>query len=101
VQLDKAGFAFMGIGERKYMDIPMSINLHGKNDIVGVAVIVTRLGDNEVMVESQTPVILDIETFGFEGGVEKLRELANLPSITPEIPVMFSLVFEREVFERG
>jgi len=100
VQLDKAAFSLMDIGDRKNMDIPMHINLHGKNDTIGVAVIVTRLGDNKVMVESHTPVILDVETFGFEGGVEKLRELANLPSITPEIPVMFSLVFERGVPKR-
>jgi len=95
VQLDKADFAFMNIGDRKHMDIPMSMNMHGKNDIMGIALIVTRLGDNKVMVESQTPIILDAATFGYQDGVEKLREQAKLPSITPEIPVMFSLIFER------
>ena len=95
VQLDTADFAFMDIGDRKHMDIPMSINMHGKNDIMGIALIVTRLGNNKVMVESRTPIILDAQTFGYQDGVEKLRELAKLSSITPEIPVMFSLVFER------
>lgn len=94
-QLDKTGFAFMDIGDRKHMDVPMSMNIHGKNDIMGVALIVTRLGDDKVVVESQTPIVLDIETFGFQDGVEKLRALAKLPAITPEVPVMFSLVFER------
>ncbi|MBN4055702.1 YceI family protein [bacterium AH-315-J23] len=94
-QLDKADFAFMDIGDRKHVNVPMSMNIHGKNDIMDAALIVTRLGDNKVMVESQTSIILDIETFGFQDGVEKLRALAKLPSITPEIPVMFSLVFER------
>lgn len=101
VQLDKAGFAFMDIGERKHMDIPMSIDMHGKNNILEIALTVTRLGDNKVVIESRTPIILDIDTFGFQDGIEKLRELAKLPSITPEVPVMFSLVFERGVFERG
>ena len=101
VQLDKADFAFMNIGERKQMDIPMSMNMHGKNDIMSIALTVTRLSDNKVVVDSLTPIIVDIETFGFQDGVEKLRELAKLPSITPEVPVMFSLTFERGVLERG
>jgi len=95
-QLDKADFAFMAIGDRKHIDIPMRINLHGQNNPIDVALIVTRLGDNKIVVDSQTPFIVDVETFGLQDGVEKLRTLAKLPSITPEVPVMFSLVFERE-----
>jgi YceI-like domain len=94
-QLDKADFAFMNIGDRLRISLPMRMDLHGKNDILDIALTVTRLSDNKIMVESQTPIILDIDTFGLQDGIEKLRELAKLPSITPEVPVMFSLVFER------
>jgi len=33
---------------------------------------------------------------GLLAGIEKLRELAGLPSISPAVPVTFSLIFEQE-----
>ncbi len=94
-QIGKAEFALLNVGERKSMDVPVRIEMHGQSEQLSIPMFITRLGDNKVMVESQTPIILDIDIFGLKDGVEKLRELANLPSITPEVPVIFSLVFER------
>jgi len=94
-QLDPAAFAFMSTGERKNIDIPVTISLNQQSDVMDIGMVVTRLGDNKVVVDSRTPVIIDTDKFNFAPGILKLQELAKLPSITPEIPVMFSLVFER------
>lgn len=94
-QLDPAAFAIMAVGERKIIEIPVGISMHGHNDVMDIAMVVTRLGDNKVVVDSRTPVIIDADTFGFGDGILKLQELAKLNVIAPEVPVMFSLVFER------
>ena len=59
-------------------------------------VLVTRLGVNEVRVDTTAPLILDIEDFGFEAGIAKLKELANLESISPIVSATVSLTFERQ-----
>ncbi|MCF6275185.1 MAG: YceI family protein [Robiginitomaculum sp.] len=94
-QLDFAQFASMAIGERKIIEIPVNISMHGHDDEIDITVVVTRLSDNKVVVDSRTPIILDADKFGFGAGIAKLQELAKLNIIAPEVPVMFSLVFER------
>ena len=94
-KIDMAQFAAMKIGERVTMSQNVTVNMHGETAGFDVALIVTRLGVNKISVDNQEPVVPDIEDFSMQTGVEKLRELASLPSITPEVPVSFSLVFER------
>lgn len=95
-QLDLTQFASLSVGERKDIEIPVNINMHGHNNVVDIAVVVTRLATNKVVVDSRTPITLDADTFGFGAGIQKLQELAKLNIIAPEVPVMFSLVFEQE-----
>ncbi|MCF6220076.1 MAG: YceI family protein [Robiginitomaculum sp.] len=95
-QLDLTQFSSLSVGERKDIEIPINISLHGHNDVMDIAMVVTRLGDNKIVVDSRTPVIIDADTFGFGAGIAKLQELAKLNVIAPEIPVMFSLVFAQE-----
>jgi len=94
-KIDMAQFTAMTIGERTNISQTITVNMHGKTAGFDVGLIVTRLGVNKIAVDSQSPVVLDIESFAMQDGVDKLRELASLPSITPEVPVSFSLVFER------
>ncbi len=94
-QLGLTQFASMPIGTRKDIELRVGISMHGHNDVMDIALVVTRLGDNKVVVDSRTPIILDTDTFGFGDGIIKLQELANLDVIAPEVPIMFSLVFER------
>jgi hypothetical protein len=95
VNIDMAMFASMAIGERKDISKTILIYMHDKAISLEVDLTVTRLGANKVAVESQTPVIFDTDRLGFGDGILKLQELAKLNIIAPEVPVMFSLVFER------
>ena len=94
-KVEMNNLAAFAIGERVYLNRPIKISMHGISTTMDVDMMVTRLGTNRVVVDSRRPVIVDVNTFGFQDGVEKLRQLAKLPTITPEVPVMFSLVFER------
>lgn len=93
--VDLAGYGNMEIGERRTTLLAYDLGLHGMTDAMESYVMVTRLGANKVLVENKAPVIVDAVDFDLGAGVEKLRELAGLDSITPVVPVTFSLVFER------
>jgi len=46
-----------------------------------------------VMVASTKPLIVDAAKFGMTEGVEKLREIAGLQSISNAVPVSFVMTF--------
>ena len=41
-------------------------------------------------------LVIDVADFGYAAGIEKLREIAGLKSISTEVPVYVKLVFVRE-----
>jgi len=57
---------------------------------------VARLTDSRIIVASRSPVIVNAGQVGLLAGVEKLRDVAGLPSISPAVPVTFVLAFDRE-----
>lgn len=101
VNMDMAAFVAMAIGERIDINKKVLINMHDTTISLDMELTVTRLGTHKVVVVSRTPVILDTDTFGFGDGINKLQELAKLTIIATEVPVMFSLVFERGSFDRS
>ncbi|PHS36170.1 MAG: hypothetical protein COA91_12495 [Robiginitomaculum sp.] len=94
-KIDMTLFTALTIGERKNISQNITVNMHANTADYVVGFIVTRLGVNKISVASQNPVVLDIEDFALQDGLDKLRDLASLSSITPQVPVSFSLVFER------
>ena len=93
--LNMTQFEALAIGNSKTVSLDMKLDMHGFVDEREFDVLVTRLGVNEVRVDTTAPLILDIEDFGFEAGIAKLQELANLESISPIVSATVSLTFER------
>ena len=93
--LNMTQFEVLAIGNSKTVSLDMKLDMHGFVDEREFDVLVTRLGVNEVRVDTTAPLILDIEDFGFEAGIAKLKELANLESISPIVSATVSLTFER------
>ena len=93
--LDLESLEALEVGARHTELVELSLDLHGVQDTREVYMMVTRLGANRALVENKAPLILHAADFGMEAGVETLRGLANLPEITPVVPVTFSFVFER------
>ena len=58
-------------------------------------VLVTRVSADRVTVVPTAPVIISTDMFGLTDELGELRALAQLPSITPAVPVTFSLAFKR------
>ena len=93
--LPMAEFSALSTGERKFIVDEITVALAGKTASFETQFLVTRLGANKVLVESAIPIMVEADDFDLGAGVDKLQELAKLDSITPVVPVTFSLVFKR------
>ncbi len=94
-QLDMTQFADLAVGDSETVLLDVNIELAGYKAQRDFYVQVTRLGANKVVVNNKAPLILEAAEFGMEDGIEMLRGLAGLDSISPVVPVTVSLVFER------
>ena len=56
---------------------------------------VTRLSNQSFLVSSLEPLLLNADRLGLSNGVEALRAVAGLPSISKSVPVTFSLIFRK------
>ena len=56
-------------------------------------VLVIGEGDGRLQVLTPAPVLIRAEDFGLAGGVEALRKVAGLESISTAVPVTVHLVF--------
>lgn len=94
-QLDPAVFAGLSIGDSVTTPVSATLDLHGQTGEIETNLVVTRIGSDKVQVATATPIIVHADDYALGAGVEKLRELANLPAITPSVPVTFSIVLTR------
>jgi polyisoprenoid-binding protein YceI len=89
-KLDPAAFAVLAVGQSLTRPLKASVTIKGASSDV-----VTRVSDNRVTVVPTAPVIVTTDMFGLTDELGELRALAQLPSITPAVPVTFTLAFIR------
>ncbi len=94
-QIDPAAFEALGVGASTMQMLDGTLSLKGIEAPFQAEVTVTRTGADRVLAVSNAPVIVEAGRFELTGGLAELQELANLDSITPVVPVTFSLTFER------
>lgn len=80
-------------GESVEQRLGGTLSLKGRSIPLEFSVRVSRQGSDAVRVESLGPVMVSAEQLGLATGVEALRVIAGLNSITPMVPVSFSLLF--------
>ena len=88
-------FSDMEEGDRKRIEADITVGLHGAENGYYADLFVTRIGPDKVLVESASPVLVHAADYGLDTGLEALREVAALPSISPAVPVSVSFVFEQ------
>ena len=94
-KLDPARFGGLMVGQTVSRPLQASVTIKGASADIVTEVLVTRTGEDRVMVLSAAPVIISTDMFGLTDELGELRALAQLPSITPAVPVTFTLVFTR------
>ncbi|GJM13869.1 MAG: hypothetical protein DHS20C12_22720 [Pseudohongiella sp.] len=76
-------------------EIGFELSLHGETVNMNAEVQITRTNDGAVF-STLKPVVVMSDAFALTEGVESLREVAGLPSISRAVPVSFTIVFEQE-----
>lgn len=94
VSIDMAKFGRLKAGEALSETVAGKLEMVGQSATVMVPVSVIR-GHNSVIVSSRKPVVINAANWGLTDGLEALRNIANLSSITPAVPVSFTLKFDR------
>ena len=94
-KLDPAAFAGLAVGQSRIRPLKASVTIKGVTSDVATEVLVTRVAENRVTVVPTAPVIISTDMFGLTDELGELRALAQLPSITPAVPVTFMLAFKR------
>lgn len=92
-QLDIEQFAELEIGGSATATIGFDLSMRDQSNSYQAEVLVTRLADNGIQVSTLKPVIVVANSFDLVRGVEALREVAGLPSISNAVPVSFTAVF--------
>lgn len=93
--LDPKLFNDLAIGETYRSPVTFNLSLHGISKEITTDIRVVKLTENKILAFSLKPIIINAGQYNFLEGIEKLREVAVLPSISPIVPVTFSLVFKQ------
>lgn len=90
-QVDAKAVDALAVGDTKQFDIDGKISLHGKEQSKTFSVLVAKLSDKKLFVSSLQPVVVNANEFALTAGIDKLREIAGLTSISTAVPVSFVL----------
>lgn len=83
----------LAVGQASPTDISATVSLHGVSVTVTTRVSVQRLSSSRILVQTIAPVLTKAGDFNLATGLETLRSLVGLTSISAAVPVDFALVF--------
>ncbi|WP_440905826.1 YceI family protein [Catenovulum sp. SX2] len=95
-KVDSSVLTNLAVGEPKTLELVAQLELHGHKQDLSLAVSVIKGNNGQLFVNSLGSVIINAADFSLIEGINKLQELAGLPSITYSVPVSFNLVFAAE-----
>jgi polyisoprenoid-binding protein YceI len=84
------------LGATLVTQVAVKIHLHGLEQTKDIDVLVAKLTPNKLVVTSMKPVIVMAEDFNLGAGVNKLRDIAGLSSISMAVPVSFVLTLSQQ-----
>ena len=95
ITADLTGFnlADLSVGESVTSELAFNLDLHGVSSDMTAAMQLTQLGDGSLRVQTTSPINVSAGDFSLVDGVNQLRELAGLSSISYAVPVTFNLLF--------
>lgn len=94
--LDLSPLLDLAVGEQTTIAAEAQLELLGNSNTLTIESVVARLDANTLLVSSAQPVVVNAAEFGLTQGVEQLRAIAGLPSISPAVPVSFYLTLREE-----
>jgi polyisoprenoid-binding protein YceI len=94
-EVDPAVFAASNSGGVRQVDLPIKLAMHGREKNLSAYLSVVVEDDGDLIVTTTHPVLVNASDFDLEGGIEALRKVAGLKSISAVVPVSMQLRFVR------
>lgn len=83
----------LAAGDASTLSLTAVLSLHGVDAPVTMDVMVMRLSATEFKAATLAPVLIKADSFALGSGVEALKNIAKLASITLTVPVSFNVTF--------
>ncbi len=83
----------IAVGKSALVDISATLELHGVTGAITTKVMVQKLSNTRVLVQSVAPIIVKSSDYALDAGVEALRAAVGIASVSGTVPVDFTLVF--------
>ncbi len=92
-QLDLGPMTDLAPGAQLEIRLPVQVQIRDKKHGYMAELLVTRLDMQRFQVVTLAPLVLHAEHFGLEPGIEALRKVARLASISLSVPVGAVMIF--------
>jgi hypothetical protein len=92
-QLDLAPITDLAPGAQLELSLPVQVEIRGRKHAYMAELLATRLDDRRFQVVTLAPLVLHAEHYGLEEGVEALRKVAKLSTISLSVPVGAVMIF--------
>ncbi|PRA63919.1 MULTISPECIES: YceI family protein [Pseudomonas] len=92
-QIDLRPINDLANGAQVELRLPVTVKLHGKEHSYNALLLATRLDERRFQVVTLEPLMVRAEDFDLVPGLEALRKMAGLKSISPSVPVSAVLIF--------
>lgn len=93
-KVDNAAITSLADGDSTEISVDGSLAMHGQTLPVSFDMLVSKLSKSRIVVSSLQPVVVTAGQLDLAAGVEELRNVAGLPSISPAVPVSVVLTFD-------
>jgi len=94
-QIDNKEIDKLKVGDSFSKKLAFNVSIHGQEQVINADMRITLLAGNKLLVSTTKPTILNLSQFSLIKGIEKLKALAKLPSISSAVPVTASFIFEK------
>jgi hypothetical protein len=92
-QIDLRPINDLAPGAQLELRLPLTVDLHGKQNTYNAELLATRLDDRRFQVVTLEPLVINAEDFDLAPGLEALRKVAGLSAISLSVPVGAVLIF--------
>lgn len=85
----------LAVGQSATLETSIGLTVLTETLPVNAKVKITKLTDSAILVSTVAPVMLNTDNLKLTSGIKKLQEVAGLNSISPMVPVTFSVTFQQ------
>lgn len=85
----------LAVGQSATLETSIGLTVLTETLPLNAKVKVTKLTNSAILVSTVAPVMLNTDNLKLTSGIKKLQEIAGLNSISPVVPVTFSVTFQQ------